>query len=1109
MISLLLTQDQLDVLLSEGWTIHAGPFSSQVECSEFATGTSTFLSGFGRQNEVAWYSTDGVTLTGLPTAPNGILVTNAQSVPSIGKLLAGPNISINQVGNQITISGTGGGGGGGTTYSADETTLHLSGTTFSIISTYIGQTSIVTLGTVTTGTWHGTKIAQAYGGTNVDSSASTGIAHVASGTWTFSAVDLSGADATGILAAGRFPALTGDVTTSAGALATALATVNSNVGTFGSATQSAQVTVNGKGLVTAVANVTITPAASSITGGAALTRTNDTNVTITLGGTPASALLAAVSLTMGWSGQLSIARGGTGVSSVTTAPTATAWAGWDANSNLSANSFIEGYTTTATNGGTTTLAVGSTEQQYFTGSSTETVTLPDTSTLVKGQQFQVVNLSSGTVTVQSNGSNTVQAMAANTSAWFTCVSTSVNTAAAWQVIYQSTTTVSVPVTSVFSRTGAVVAVSGDYTAAQVTNAFDVTAAATLTEVAAPSSPASGFGAVWFDSTDHQFHSKNHSGTIGTTVVSSTAGSHQFATAVSAAGVVTWTTLASGDVTNALGFTPISGNQTITLSGDTSGSGATAITVTVSSATLSDSTTNTSPTAFTIKHETSGSVANSFGLTELYTLNDTTTVDSNAANWNILWATAAHATRKARVIGNVYDTAAREWIRGEASGTAPMIGFLGAAASAALASPDLGTLATTFGLATGTPTFSAANVTNGAALTRTNDTNVTLTLGGTPSTALLVAASLTLGWSGQLALSRGGTGLNAVPTDGQLLIGRTSDNTLQLATLTQGGGVTVTNGGATITFGFNASNVTTGTLPIANGGSGSAFYGDGSDGSQTFDGSTTILGMVPSGSVYTMTRDIYCTSITINSGVTLLNNGWRIHCTGTLTCNSNGASGHSVGVGADGGTGGNGGAASPGGAGRAGGATGNAFFSLGVSNAGGTGGVNGAGQQGNPNSGSTGFGSAGGGGGAATNAGGSAGTAPTAPTAASGSLRALPQSVTGGGWSLAGSGGGGGGSNSTNAGGGGGGGGGGACFIAAKTIAGSGTIGSPGGNGGNGGGTSGNAGAGGGGGGGVLQLFYTSLTVTTVTVAGGTHGTAFNSGASGSNGTDGVKITFSA
>lgn len=52
---------------------------------------------------------------------------------------------------------------------------------------------------------------------------------------------------------------------------------------------------------------------------------------------------------------------------------------------------------------------------------------------------------------------------------------------------------------------------------------------------------------------------------------------------------------------------------------------------------------------------------------------------------------------------------------------------------------------------------AAAVPATAALTKTDDTNVTATLGGSPSTALLNAASITLGWTGNLAVSRGGTG----------------------------------------------------------------------------------------------------------------------------------------------------------------------------------------------------------------------------------------------------------------------------------------------------------------------------------------------------------------
>lgn len=57
---------------------------------------------------------------------------------------------------------------------------------------------------------------------------------------------------------------------------------------------------------------------------------------------------------------------------------------------------------------------------------------------------------------------------------------------------------------------------------------------------------------------------------------------------------------------------------------------------------------------------------------------------------------------------------------------------------------------------------------GAALTKTDDTNVTLTLGGNHATSLLRAASLALGWVGQLAVSRGGTGLSALGTANQLI-----------------------------------------------------------------------------------------------------------------------------------------------------------------------------------------------------------------------------------------------------------------------------------------------------------------------------------------------------
>jgi hypothetical protein len=48
---------------------------------------------------------------------------------------------------------------------------------------------------------------------------------------------------------------------------------------------------------------------------------------------------------------------------------------------------------------------------------------------------------------------------------------------------------------------------------------------------------------------------------------------------------------------------------------------------------------------------------------------------------------------------------------------------------------------------------------GSGLTKTDDTNVTLTIGGSPSNALLAAVSLALGWTGTLSILRGGTGAN--------------------------------------------------------------------------------------------------------------------------------------------------------------------------------------------------------------------------------------------------------------------------------------------------------------------------------------------------------------
>jgi hypothetical protein len=155
----------------------------------------------------------------------------------------------------------------------------------------------------------------------------------------------------------------------------------------------------------------------------------------------------------------------------------------------------------------------------------------------------------------------------------------------------------------------------------------------------------------------------------------------------------------------------------------------------------------------------------------------------------------------------------------------------------------------------------------AALTKTDDINVTLVLGGTPATALLQAASLTLGWTGTLSVARGGTGsgtAGGARTNLGLVIGTdiqafssnlaayaggdtpsaftlgivdsvdaaawraaigagTSTVTPAAVTKTDDTNVTLTLGGTPATAALQAFSITlgwTGTLSIARGGTGS-------------------------------------------------------------------------------------------------------------------------------------------------------------------------------------------------------------------------------------------------------------------------------------------------
>ena len=104
------------------------------------------------------------------------------------------------------------------------------------MGTYTGQSSIVTVGTLTGG--------------------ATGAGFT---------IALTTSTVTGTLPAANFPALTGDVTTSAGSVATTLATV-ATAGTTGSSTAIPVVTINAKGLTTGITTAAVVAPAGTLTG---------------------------------------------------------------------------------------------------------------------------------------------------------------------------------------------------------------------------------------------------------------------------------------------------------------------------------------------------------------------------------------------------------------------------------------------------------------------------------------------------------------------------------------------------------------------------------------------------------------------------------------------------------------------------------------------------------------------------------------------------------------------------------------------------------------------------------------------------------------------------
>jgi hypothetical protein len=179
---------------------------------------------------------------------------------------------------------------------------------------------------------------------------STFVWDTVAGQGTVTSVDVSGG-VTGLTFSGGPITLSGTIT-----MGGTLSVAN---GGSGATTLTGYLKGNGTSPFTASATIP----ASDISSAGALTRVNDTNVTLTLGGSPTTALLAATSITVGWSGELAVSRGGTGASTASDARTNLGAAASGANSDITSLSGITGSISTPTyinfnTGATVTPAAG-------------------------------------------------------------------------------------------------------------------------------------------------------------------------------------------------------------------------------------------------------------------------------------------------------------------------------------------------------------------------------------------------------------------------------------------------------------------------------------------------------------------------------------------------------------------------------------------------------------------------------------------------------------------------------------------------------------------------------------------------------------------------------
>jgi hypothetical protein len=139
-----------------------------------------------------------------------------------------------------------------------------------------------------------------------------------------------------------------------------------------------------------------------------------------------------------------------------------------------------------------------------------------------------------------------------------------------------------------------------------------------------------------------------------------------------------------------------------------------------------------------------------------------------------------------------------------------------ATSPTLVTPVLGTPASG-NFSTGTFTWPTFNQnTTGSAASLTTARTILTDLASTTAGSFDGTTNINIGVTGVLPIAQGGTAVNTVPANGQLLIGNGTGYTV--AALTAGAGITITNGAGTITLGSSAASPTLNNIVASTGSS---------------------------------------------------------------------------------------------------------------------------------------------------------------------------------------------------------------------------------------------------------------------------------------------------